>query len=143
KLGDKGQELNTSIDFSKNRNTNDFNQIRHDYDANGILISTTPYDQQDSTKLSSYNVNGQIDYTHPLNETTKFETGYKSTVRVNDNSLQSDTMNYSLNNYVTDLTSSNQFKLSEYINAVYGTFSSAIGKNFTYKLGVRLEQTNS
>ena len=143
KLGDKGRELNTSIDFTRNRNTNDFYQVDHNFNVYGIEV-IAPRDQRDSTQLKSYNLNTQIDYTDPVSQTSKIEAGYKGTVRINDNNFLSDTADfYHGTNFNNDMSVTNRFKLSEYINAAYGVFSSAIGKNFTYKLGVRLEQTNS
>lgn len=143
KLGDKGQELNTSVSFARNKNTNDFFQVKHDFNANSVELNNTPRDQRDSIELASYNINAQVDYTHPLTQNTKFETGYKGTYRSNDNNFQSDTLIYPSYAYTTDEGVSNRFKLTEYINAVYGVYSGAIGDKFTYKLGMRLEQTNS
>ncbi len=143
KIGDKGRELNADLSFTRNRNTNNLAQIRYDYDANNLPADNIPFDQRDSTELKNYNVNAQLDYTHPFSPKTKLETGYKGTYRSNDNNYTSDTMNYNISSYVTDATVSNHFKLSEYINAVYGVFSSAITDKLSYKLGLRLEQTNS
>ncbi len=143
KIDDKGRELNADLSFSRNRNTNNLAQIRYDFGANNLPADNIPFDQRDSTELKNYNVNAQVDYTHPFSKTSKLETGYKGTFRSNDNNYTSDTMNYNISSYFTDATVSNHFKLSEYINAVYGVFSGAINDKLSYKLGLRLEQTNS
>lgn len=141
KLNDKGREITGDVTVTKNRNPMDVSLFKQDFDVNGNP-TILPLDQRDTTDISSYNINAQTDYTHPLNDVSKIETGYKGTFRLNDNDFKSDTMNYNTNNYVTNLGTQNHFKLNEYINAVYATFSSSI-KNFSYKLGVRLEQTNT
>lgn len=64
------------------------------------------------------------------------------TFRQNDNNFNSDTLNYNSNNYEVNQSISNRFKLDEYINAAYVMFSSSI-KNFSYKFGLRFEQTNT
>lgn len=142
KLNEKGRELSGDITFSRNRNENKFALFKQDYDSLSVPVNNTPLDQRDTTLIKSYNLNAQMDYTHPLSGETKIEAGYKGTFRINDNNFKSDTLYYASNNYVNNERVSNHFKLNEYINAVYGVFSGAIGK-FSYKLGVRVEQTNT
>lgn len=143
KIDDKGRELSGEVSLTNNRNDNKFSLLKQDYDFNSVPVNNTPLDQRDTTIPKSYNVNAQLDYVHPLSEIMKLETGYKGTVRINDNEFSSDTMDYSINNFVENLSSKNHFKLNEYINAVYGVFSSSIGKSTSFKLGLRVEQTNT
>lgn len=138
KLNDMGREWTGDLTFSRNRNDFAFSQFRQDYDSLSMPANNTPLDQHDTTKIKSYNLNVQTDYTHPISKETKFETGYKGTFRINDNSFTSDTMNYSINNFVSNENADNRFKLNEYINAAYGVYQSTVG-NFTYKLGLRAE----
>jgi len=56
--------------------------------------------------------------------------------------ILTDTLYYATNNYVNNERVSNHFKFNEYINALYAVFSSSIG-TFSYKLGLRAEQTNA
>ncbi len=142
KFNDLGQEWSGDITFSRNRNDFNMKLFKQDYDANSFPINNTPLDQRDTTTQKNYNLNIQTDYAHPLNKISKIETGYKGTYRSNDNDFNSDSLDYSVNNFVTNTATQNHFKLTEFINAVYGTFSSSI-KNFSYKLGVRFEQTNA
>jgi outer membrane receptor protein involved in Fe transport len=140
KLDDAGRELTGDITLSRNRNRIYFNQVTQYYDSLSLPVNNTPFDQMDSTGINTYNLSVQTDYTHPLNKDMKIETGYKGIFRTNDNDFSSDTLNYSTNIYVTNNSTSNRFRLDEYINAVYGMYSGTIGK-FSYKLGVRAEHT--
>jgi iron complex outermembrane receptor protein len=142
KLNDQGREWTGDITFSRNRNEMKFSLLKQDYDSLSMPSNNTPLNQRDTTMIKNYNLNVQSDYTHPLSKVSKLETGYKGTFRVNDNNFDSDTIDYNVNGYVTNLDTKNHFKLNEYINAVYGMFSSSIG-DFSYKLGVRVEQTNT
>jgi outer membrane receptor protein involved in Fe transport len=142
KLDDAGREWTGDITFSRNRNEMKFSLLKQDYDSLSAPANNTPLSQRDTTHIKNYNLNVQTDYTHPLSKTTKIETGYKGTFRVNDNNFSSDTLDYNVNNYITNEATKNHFKLNEYINAVYSAFSGSI-KDFNYKLGVRLEQTNT
>lgn len=142
KIGQEGRELTGDITYSKNRNEFKLDVLRQDYDSLSAPANNTPLSQRDTTFIKNSNLNVQTDYTHPLSQVSKIETGYKGTFRVNDNDFSSDTLDYNSNQFVTNMASKNRFKLNEYINAFYGSFSSSIG-DFSYKLGVRVEQTNT
>lgn len=135
-----GKELNIDFTYSGNNNKYNSNQIINYYNAsyNPVDISN----QLNNTDNKSHNVNAQLDYTNPFNDKTKFETGYKGTFRSNDNDFTSDTLNYIYNIFFRNNGLTNHFKLDEYINAVYGTFSHKIA-NFRFKLGLRVEHTHT
>ncbi len=141
KIDDKGREWTGDITLTRILNNNRFSSLKTDYDNAGNQTSVFPLDQKDTTVLSSYVVSGQTDYVHPLG-ISKLEAGYKATIRLADNNIGSDTLNFNTNSYVENLSVNNRFKLNEFINAVYGVFSSSIG-NFSYKLGLRVEHTKT
>jgi outer membrane receptor protein involved in Fe transport len=140
KLNDKGRELSGDLTYSDNTNSYTSQMQTQYFNGNGIPVNNTPRNENDYTNNKNYNLNAQLDYTHPITEKTKLEAGYKGTFRMNDNNYNSDTLNYDINAYVNDLSVSNRFKLSDRINAVYGMFSSGY-KGFTFKLGLRFEHT--
>lgn len=134
-----GKEMNFDMTYSDSRNSNNSNQIIQYFDS--VLIPVVnPSKQTDITNLKNYNLKIQLDYTNPFNDRTRFEAGYKGIFRSDDNDFLSDTLNYKLNTFVRNDNVTNHFKLSENINAIYGTFSHKI-KNFRFKLGLRLEHT--
>lgn len=141
KLDDKGREWTGDITLTRIRNNNRFSNFRNDFDNSGSQTNLFPLDQKDTTILSSYVLNAQTDYTHPLG-LSKIEAGYKATYRLADNNIGSDTLDYNTGSYVENGSVKNRFKLNEFINAVYGVFSSSIG-NFSYKLGLRVEHTQT
>ncbi|MCC6865940.1 MAG: TonB-dependent receptor [Ignavibacteria bacterium] len=81
-----------------------------------------------------------LNYTHPITKNIKIETGYRGSYKKNDNNYQVDTLNYSTNQYETDLGSSNRFIYKEQIHALYGIYTQQLG-NFGFSLGVRAEET--
>jgi outer membrane receptor protein involved in Fe transport len=142
KLNDEGRELSGDITYTGNKNDYDLALTRNDYDGNNVPLTLNPFKQSDNTKFRFFNLNAQLDYVHPFSKDTKLEAGYKGTFRKNDNDYTSDTLDYNTNSYVRNTSISNHFKLNENINAAYGVYSSTIAA-FTYKLGLRVEQTNS
>lgn len=137
-----GKELNIDVTYSKFGNKNDSRQNIKYYDSLLIPASLNPSLQLNSTNDNNPTFKVQLDLSYPVNEKTRFETGYKGTVRTGDNDYSSDTLNYILNTYVRNYNVTNHFKMTDYINALYGTFSQRI-KNFRFKLGLRLEHTLS
>jgi outer membrane receptor protein involved in Fe transport len=135
-----GKELNIDVSYNKADNNNNSNQLIQYYDSLLTPVNNTPSNQSNFTNGKNENLKIQLDYSNPFNDKTKFETGYKGIFRSNDNDFRSDTLNYILNTYVRNDNVTNHFKLSEYIDAVYGTFSHKI-KKFRFKLGLRLEHT--
>ncbi len=142
KFNGDGRELSGDLTYNGNSNDYDLDLTRYDYDGNNVPLFPNPFKQSDNTKIKFYNLNAQLDYVHPFGKDTKLEVGYKGTYRKNDNEYTSDTMDYNSNSYIRNTGVSNHFKLNENINAAYGVFSSSISV-FSYKLGLRVEQTNS
>ena len=78
----------------------------------------------------------QADYTHKFKKGT-FTAGTKLTYRQNDIYHQVYTMNEGDWNYTNSM--SNDLLHTEMVPAIYAMFTARIGKNFTYKAGVRGE----
>jgi hypothetical protein len=142
KIDTNGREASGNINYSSSMNDYSMELIKQYYGSNLVPLNNTPLNQRDSTNYKSQEFDIQGDYTHPLNKNTSLETGYKGIIRINDNSYNSDTLNYNINGYVQNINVSNQFKLTEDIQAVYGMFSRRI-KNFSIRLGLRVEYTHT
>lgn len=83
----------------------------------------------------------QFDFTNPLTETAKLESGLRSNWE-NKNSVQSvSNLHYPSGEYLNDPFLSNNYNINEIISAAYVTYSSKIGK-LNYQSGLRLESSN-
>lgn len=140
KIGDKGRELSGEISMEFDKERNELTSVTDNFDAS--QQSTYSSDRREISEFRPAYYRGQLDYTHPLTDNLKIETGFKTTLRDSRNDLSLDTLDYSSNSYINDINTSNNFKLREFINAVYGVFSGTI-KDFSYKLGVRAENTRA
>lgn len=82
----------------------------------------------------------QLDWTKPLGESMKLETGYKGTIRdLNSDFLERD---FSNGSSTPDATRRNTFDYSEDVNALYGLLSRTAGR-LQLQGGVRAERTNT
>lgn len=137
-LDTAGKELSVDVDYSNYKGNHD--ELRN----NSYTTTNLPPKENSNVKnytLSNIDVKSvKVDYTHPLNKTTKFEAGLKSSIVKTDNDLLYATL---VNNmWVADADYSNRFLYDENINAAYMNFSKEI-KNTGIQLGLRAENTIS
>ena len=137
-----GKELNVDVSYNNAKNPVNSTQNAFYYDSLPNLVPDVQTLQVNRTENKNNNLRIQIDYTNPFSDKTKLEAGYKGIFRNNDNDFKSDTMNFFYNQMVNNVNVTNHFKLSEFIDAVYGTFSHKIN-GFRFKLGLRIEHTHT
>lgn len=137
-----GKELNVDVSYNEAKNPVNSTQNAFYYDSLPSLVPDVQTLQINRTDGKNKNLRIQIDYTNPFNDKTKLEAGYKGIFRNNDNDFKSDTMNFNYNQMVNNENVTNHFKLTEFIDAVYGTFSHKIN-GFRFKLGLRIEHTHT
>ncbi|MCU0372440.1 MAG: TonB-dependent receptor [Ignavibacteria bacterium] len=141
KFDEKGRELNFDSYFARDMSTFDNKQANTYFDSLNYE-EPDPFKQNTYTNNDNYNLKLQADYTHPYNDKIKFESGYKGNFKNLDNDYVFDTLNYTVNQFVTNYNLANRFKMNESINAMYVTFSHKIS-DFKYKLGLRAEYTHT
>lgn len=129
-----GEEINASL------NVNYGGVDNHNRIVNSFFYPDgTPMDDMQVVRNEGSNNNNQwtakIDFTNPINENKKIETGLRSYV----NNYESLFNTFGVNgNTETKLPLSNQYKYEEQVHAAYFTFTNRIG-NFGYQLGLRGE----
>jgi iron complex outermembrane receptor protein len=133
------QELTFDATYSDASSNEKQNFDERDYSLKFAPLNLTPLRQVTDNIGKNGIFTGQLDYTQPLKKGGKFETGYKIINRNIGNDYVSTTYNYVSDNFLPDTAINNNFKYTEQIHAVYGTFSSTI-KNFGYQLGLRAEE---
>jgi hypothetical protein len=137
-LDTNGKELSVDLDYSAYQSNHD--ELRdNSYSATNMETRSRLFVKNYSP--SSIDVQSiKLDYTHPLNKTTKFEAGIKSSLVKTDNDLllaelEGDT-------WIPDPDYTNRFLYDENINAAYLNFSKEF-KKFGIQIGLRAEQTFS
>lgn len=81
----------------------------------------------------------QSDYSHPFNEKSKFEAGYKSIIRDLENEFLLENFDYPANDWLSDSLRNNHYIYQEQVHAAYGTYANAFGK-LSFQAGLRMEQ---
>ena len=137
-LDTAGKELSVDLDYS-------------DYSGNHDEIRANSYSRFNLEPRSNLKVknfapsrisvkSAKLDYTHPLNKTSKLEAGLKSSIVKTDNDLL--LAKLTGNVFVADPEYTNHFLYDENIYAAYLNFSKEI-KNTGIQFGLRTEHTDS
>lgn len=122
-----GRELNVDLDYS-NFTLNSSSAI-----TNSIKNGATTKNNQTVKNPVNFGVL-KIDYTHPLNEKTKIEGGFKTTLAKIDNKLSFDRP------IASTIDKENDFTYTENVNAAYLNIKRNSGK-WDLTAGLRTEQT--
>ncbi|MES2773212.1 MAG: TonB-dependent receptor [Bacteroidota bacterium] len=133
-----GTELTADADYVGYTTVNNQMFNNYFYDKNDqkkqpdeLLKSSLPQD----IKIFS----AKVDFTKPINKTTKFEAGLKTSFVTTDNDALY--QNWANNEWQTDLGRTNHFIYKENINAAYVNASKELSKKWSAQLGLRLENT--
>lgn len=136
-------DLNISANYSL---YNSFSQPSYsEYSLNVFDHSNLPIPPAISNnKVRTINQIGtfQVDFVQPFDKAKgKFETGTKIFYRNLVNDFNADSLNRTTDEIVPDHNLINKFSYTENVNAVYAIYSGTY-KKFSYKGGLRFEQTN-
>jgi iron complex outermembrane recepter protein len=133
-----GRELAVDVDVAQY-----FNPSKQRYDIDNFLIFGADERPNGTTKLFAVQrsqidiLSGKIDYVHPINKTTKLETGWKSSRVKSDNDIVFSTTEGG----EAIQGRSNRFIYTESINALYASLSKEWGKT-SVQVGLRMEHTH-
>jgi len=132
------QELTFNFGYSKGTNGNDQEYNTQLYSVNGAAVLNDPVLQTNVMDGNNKNYNIQADYTMPLGQLGKMETGYRSQIRFTDNNTVAQTFNNSTGAFEEDYQLSNLFDSKDQVHALYLNYQNQI-KNFGYQVGLRGE----
>ncbi|MFO7722472.1 MAG: TonB-dependent receptor [Bacteroidales bacterium] len=131
-----GQELLVDANYSYNSGNEEA-----DYFDRYDLLDYKPVYLTRMEQKSAFDINKvaslQIDYIHPLTANTRLEGGARLGYRMLDDDQDA---SYFDSIWLPDPNRINRYVYDELIAAAYATYSGKI-KNFTYKAGLRFEQT--
>lgn len=135
----QGEELTANIGYSNGTDNSNDNQITT-YNYYTVTPSRSyQHFQHILDQGNNHNLNIQADFTLPLSNNRKIETGYRSTFGQQNSNNDVDTLQ-APNTHLIDYALNNHFVYNEQIHAVYGNYNQQFGK-FGVQGGVRIEDT--
>ncbi|WP_222537293.1 outer membrane beta-barrel family protein [Pedobacter polysacchareus] len=132
------EEITFNLSFSEG--TNDNLQLYNTdiYNVDGVPVSQRPELIRNDGSGLNRNYNAQTDYTLPIGKTGKLEAGYRSQIRIAENSTFSETYHNNVEGYRPNLDLTNDFNSKDQVHAIYANYQNSV-KNFGYQVGLRAE----
>lgn len=134
-----GKEITADLDFARYDANNSMKYRTSKYDNQNILRTTRNEDGKANSKINIYSF--KTDLVYPINKTSKFEAGLKSSYVTSNNDMRFDFLIGDLYTPVLDPTRTRDFIYKENINAGYINYSKEF-KKVSMQLGLRVENTN-
>ncbi len=138
----KGKELVLDAQYNFGKPQNSSYYITNTYALQSSSTASDVAKQYNHGGANNQQYTGQIDFTNPLNDSTKLELGVKATYRDNFSPALVDTFDFGKNTYLPFYALSTEFQIKEMINAAYINYASRLPHNWGYQAGVRVEQMN-
>lgn len=136
-----GREWN--IDFTYNHSTRNSrsSQNLYGFDADGSPAAGSPRLQDNIGGSTSSQYTLQADFVEPFSEHTKFEWGMKSNWRPDHTYLDVFITSPLVGASVPDSTLTNEYRITDVINAAYFNWSQQLTERWSMMAGMRFEQT--
>lgn len=136
----QGRELTADVNYNSSANSGGGDYTTQYYTSTGSILGDPALQQLLSSGNSTF-WTIQSDYTSPMGK-GKFESGLRAAVRDNKNINENYAYDYFAGKYVLIPSASSNYKYVDQVYAAYSTYSSKIGENFSYQLGLRMESSN-
>lgn len=124
----KGKEFITDISYNYSTNQNTSTFTTYNYFFGGGLLPNNPQIQDNKGYGKGNLVTFQFDFTNPINDTSKLEWGLKSNYKLNNSKLDAALLNYALEKYIRDSALSNNYNVTDMVNAAYINYSGMLKK---------------
>ena len=134
-------ELSTELRFNRGDNRIGNRLSEQALAGDGSPVGQAPLLQDLRTDALATTLSFQADYTRPLGERAKLETGYKGTVRGLDNDYDVSEFDHGQGAWAGDALRSNAFSYDETVHAGYAVLNQGVGK-VDLQAGVRVERTD-
>jgi iron complex outermembrane receptor protein len=136
----KGEELIADASYSTTNAHSNSKYETRTYDQSGILNPDNPELQDTRSHNISEMYMLSADYTNPINDSTKLELGVRSNYKPSIQSLDVSQYDYTAGAYLTDPYLTSHYKIEDFVNAAYITYSSRF-KGLSYSAGLRFEDS--
>jgi iron complex outermembrane receptor protein len=136
-----GKEWTSDLTYNRGERKNNSDFITNNYDFNGVLLAPGEQYQRNNGSGNSNNITFQFDFVNPITDTAKWEFGVRSNYKEDNNFLTVTLRDSASGEMVRDTMLSNNYRVTELVNAAYVTYSNMLFGSIAYQAGLRFEQT--
>lgn len=130
-----------SADFNFNSSNNDNNGMYTTYLQKANSTQLSPVLRKTVGNGSSKFYTTQLDFSNPLTDNMKFETGARMAIRNNTNLNDNFFYNYTTQSYLKSSAFSSNYEFTDRVYAAYATFANKL-ETWSYQAGLRVESSN-
>ncbi len=135
----QGRELTSDFNYNTSTNSGTGDYSTQNYNPDGSIKGSPGMQRLYSSGTSTY-WTIQSDYASPIGK-GKMEAGIRASVRQNKNLNENYAYDYSDNQYILVPSASSNYKYLDQVYAAYSSYSSKVGENLSYQLGLRVESS--
>ncbi|MFZ1686497.1 MAG: TonB-dependent receptor [Flavobacteriales bacterium] len=135
----QGKEWTADLNWNLSDRNSDSRYARYGYDAAGALLPENPVLQHNTGGTEGQQWTFQFDAQDPRNDSTRFEYGFKSSMKQEDNRIG--VFFDSAGVEVPDTALSSDQKVTDIVNAIYFNWQHKLSEHWTVQAGLRVEQT--
>jgi len=137
----KGRELSLVTSFTRNNVSNAADWLTTAKNADGTNVATYPETDKISGRQIGSQYLAQLDYVHPLNDSTRLEMGVRSYTYDRDQQYFFNQLNNATQVYNLLTNYSQNADVLETVNAAYFLYNHRLKNRVTMEVGLRLEQS--
>lgn len=137
----EGKEWSTDFTFNHGTRDSRADQDLYTYGTDGSLTNNTPRLQDNIGSSANNTYTFQADFINPINERTKLEYGVKSNTRLDNTLLDVFITSPTVGTSVKDTSLSNNYAITDLINAAYINWSQKLTDRWSMMTGLRFEST--
>ncbi len=135
----KDRELSADLTSNWSNSKNGGDWIDYRYGKNNVPFTGSPFKQLNTGESKGNQVTFQLDYTTPINDSTKWEMGVRSNYKANDQAFLADSLLDGVKKRI--VSQSTDLTIIEKVNAAYVTYTGKF-RSIGYQAGLRYEQSN-
>lgn len=135
----KDHNITSNISFGQSSENAIQNFDQEFFTSAGLKRDSVDRRMNDNSEFSN-TLNVQIDYSLPITGNQKFEAGFRTSIRRDDESQYSEVFSTINNDFNIDYGLSNRFALDDQVYALYSSYQNQLTKNFGFQVGLRTEQ---
>ena len=137
----KGRELTADVTYGWGTSANTATWITSGLNAKGASLKNFPELTDITGGNKGQQITAQLDYTNPINDSTKLEMGFRSNSNIRVQETYFKQYDYKTDSYILQNGISQNADITDMVNAAYITYSSRFKKGINYQVGLRYEQS--
>lgn len=138
---EKGRELTADVTYGWGSSSNIANWTTTGFNAKGTKLINFPELVDITGGNRGQQITAQLDYTNPINDSTKWEMGLRSNSNIRTQETYFRQFDYPTNDYILQNGISQNADITDRVNAAYMTYSSRFKRGINYQIGLRYEQS--